>query len=200
MEGYRMKRTGLLAVALAAAFTVACGGATNDDRDVVGTGGEAGVSGDLQRFVRDAGMAGTAEIELGRLASERATNARVKEFGQMMVRDHTMASNELKTAVGPYRIAVPAEMDEEHRELANKLRGMQGMEFDREYMSAMVDGHEDVKDMLEPRANETPDGDDPSETAVNNWAKKTLPNVDRHLAMAREIRQQLDDTRRNTTN
>jgi putative membrane protein len=193
-----MKRTGLLAVAFAAVFTVACGGANDGDRDTVGTAGE-GVGNDVQRFVHDAGVAGTAEVELGRLASERATNARVKEFAQMMVRDHTAASNELKMAVAPYRIDVPAQMDDKHRDLAEKLRGMQGMEFDREYMSAMVDGHEDVKDMLEPRANEQPDQDEPAETAVNGWAKKTLPAVDRHLAMAREIRQELDDTRRNTT-
>ena len=193
-----MKRTGLLAVAFAAAFTVACGGAANGDRDVVGTAGE-GVGSDVQRFVRDAGFAGTAEVELGRLASEHATNARVKEFAQMMVRDHTMAGNELRAAVAPYRIEVPTQMNEKHRELASKLRSMHGMEFDREYMSAMVDGHEDVKDMLEPRANETPDNDDPSETAVNAWAKKAMPRVDHHLATAREIRQQLDDTRRNTT-
>ena len=193
-----MKRTGLLAVALAAAFTVGCGGAANDDRDVVGTSGD-GVSSDVQRFVRDAGMAGSAEVELGRLAIEHATNARVKEFAQTMVRDHTMAADELKAAVAPYRIAVPAQMDEQHRQLADKLRGMRGIEFDREYMSAMVDGHEDVKDLLEPRANEQPDADDPSETAVNNWAKKTLPGVDHHLVMAREIRGQLDDARRNAT-
>jgi putative membrane protein len=193
-----MKRTGLLAVAVAAAFTVACGGAGTDDRNVVGTSGE-GVSNDVQRFVRDVGGANTAEIELGRLASEHATNARVKEYGQMMVREHTMAANELKAAVAPYRIEVPAQMDEKHRDLAEKLRGMHGIDFDREYMGAMVDGHEDVKDMLEPRADENPDRDNPSETAVNNWAKKTLPAVDHHLTMAREIRQQLDDTRRNTT-
>ena len=193
-----MKRTGLLAVALTAALTVACGGAANDDRDAVGTSGE-GVGSDVQRFVRDAGMAGTAEVELGKLASAQATNARVKEFAQMMVRDHTRVGNELKAAVAPYRIEVPAQMNEKHRELADKLRGMHGMEFDREYMSAMVDGHEDVKDMLEPRANEKPDPDDASETAVNSWAQKTLPGVDHHLAMAREIRQHLDEVGRNTT-
>jgi putative membrane protein len=193
-----MKRTGLLAVAFAAVFTVACGGANSGTRDEVGTAGE-GVSNDVQRFVHDAGIAGTAEVELGRLASERATNPRVKEFAQMMVRDHTAASNELKMAVAPYRVEVPAQMDDKHRDLAEKLRGMQGMEFDREYMSAMVDGHEDVKDMLEPRSDEQPDQDEPAETAVNAWAKKTLPAVDHHLAMAREIRQQLDETGRNTT-
>jgi putative membrane protein len=208
-----MRSTGVLAVALAAAITVACGGGRNDNDNTtanatVGTGGElrdnSGAPGsadsaaprDVQNWVRDIAMHNTAEIELGKIAADHAANAQVKEFGQMMVRDHTMAGNELKQAIAG-TFEVQEQMDEKHRDLAEKLRGMRGAEFDREYMNAMVDGHEQVKDMLEGRANEKPNNE-AVENAVNQWAAKTLPKVEQHLQQAEQLRDRV--SQRNATN
>jgi putative membrane protein len=134
------------------------------------------------------------------MASEKGQSAQVKEFGQTMVRDHTMSGDALKQAVASYRIEMPTQVDEKHQDLANRLRMLQGMEFDREYMNAMVEGHENMKDMLEPRANETADGDDPAETAINGWVKKTLPTVQHHLDMAKQIHERVNQAGRNATN
>src|SRR4030095_2953869 len=51
---------------------------------------------DSQAFINDLTIAGLAEVQLGKLAAERAMNPDVKTFGQMMVKDHTQAANELK--------------------------------------------------------------------------------------------------------
>ncbi len=153
-----------------------------------------------------------AEIEVGQLASERASNAEVKKYAQMMVNDHTMAGNELKQAVGGH-VQVQEQTDQEHRDLLEKLRGMKGMEFDREYMNAMVEGHQEVKTLLEERAEHstgtsgtaTPGGsavnDAELETAVNQWAAKTLPKVEQHLQQAEQLRERLRGrtTTENTT-
>jgi putative membrane protein len=224
-----MKCTGLVAVALAAVMTVACGDGARDEANdannapgtTVGTGGEigenreispaednrAGAPRDVQQFVREAAMHGTAEVELGRIAAERGASAEIKQFGEMMVSDHTKANNELKAAVGAHSIQIPQEMDEKHRDLAQRLRGLSGAEFDREYMNAMVDGHQDVKNLLEERADEAndnrapgaADADSAAEMAVNQWAAKTLPSVEQHLQRAEQIRDRLDNSRRNTT-
>lgn len=215
----------LVAAALVAALTVACGGrddannTVTDDRDAtIGTAGETGAGNieardtgdaaprDVRNFVNDVAAASTAEIELGKLAQEHAANAEVKKFGQMMVTDHTKAANELKQAVQG-QVPMPTEMDEKHRELAERLRGLRGAEFDREYMNAMVEGHQDVKGMLEGRAD---DGnheagrldthtanDDKLEHAVNQWAAKALPGVEHHLRQAEALRNRLT---RNATN
>jgi putative membrane protein len=39
-------------------------------------------------------IAGLAEVQLGKLASERASSAEVKAFGQMIVKDHSQANEE----------------------------------------------------------------------------------------------------------
>lgn len=222
-----MRKFGLAAAALTVAVTVACGDgrdqATRDTprTDTVGTGGEAkdttigaadtrteGVAGD-QRWVQDIAMHNTAEIELGRIASERAANAQVKEYAQMMVRDHTAAGNELKQVVSGH-VQLQEQMDEQHRDLAQKLRGLQGMEFDREYINAMVEGHQEVKGMLEDHAreanntttnpNQSNAGHDQFEGAVNQWAAKTLPTVEKHLQRAEQLRDTLQNRGRTTQN
>ena len=110
-----MRNFGLAAAALTVVVAVACGDRRdettpgNTPNDTIGTGGEARdttipppdtrnerATNDLQRWVQDIAMHNMAEIELGKLASEKAANAQVKQYGQMMVRDHTTAGNELK--------------------------------------------------------------------------------------------------------
>jgi putative membrane protein len=223
-----MRKVGLAALALTVAVAVACGdgrdqGAGDTTRtDTVGTGGEArdtittpitgdtrpsGVSGDVERWVQDITMHNTAEIELGQIASERAANAQVKQYGQMMVKDHTAAGNELKQAVAG-KVQLQEQMDEKHRDLAQKLRGLQGIEFDREYINAMVDGHQEVKGMLEDRAREAKNtntttanaGTNELETAVNQWAAKTLPAVEKHLERAEQLRDTVQNSGRTTQN
>jgi len=227
-----MKKVGLATAALIAVITLACGGgreeANSENRDgTIGTGGETtdntattadtrgpGAAGDVERWVNDIAMHNMAEIELGKLAGERASNAQVKQYGQMMVKDHTMAGNELKQAVGT-QVQVQEQMDQKHRDLAEKLRGMQGMEFDREYLNAMVDGHEEVKGMLEDRAREANNtgatansGTTTSttttdtvqlEAAVNQWAARTLPKVEQHLQQAEQLRDRVRNTTQNNT-
>ena len=230
-----MKKVGLTTVALLAAITLACGGgrdeANTENRDAtIGTGGEVanapttpgaadtrdqGRTDDVQSWVQEITMHNTAEIELGKLASERAMNAQVKQYGQMMVKDHTMAGNELKQAIAG-QVQVQEQMDEKHRDLAEKLRTTQGIEFDREYMNAMVDGHEEVRDLLQERTRDSNTGaaagstattPGPNatgnatqlETAVSQWAAKTLPKVEQHLQQAQQLKERVDSGGRNTT-
>src|SRR5207249_4172462 len=158
------KRNGFVAIALAAAVTIGCN--SNARKDVntsnrsgsgsapVGTAGiDSKVSNGDKDFVHDVAIANTAEIEFGKIAAERGTNAEVKKFGQMMVDDHTKAGGGLNAVASGHNIAVPTDLDDKHRDLRDKLAKLQGADFDREYMDAMVDGHDDVLDKLGSRVD-----------------------------------------------
>jgi len=197
-----MRHIGFTAIALTVTMTVACGGGTRENRDsdeaIVGTSGEGAPRG-VERFVNDVVAGNTAEIELSRIASERATNPEVKQFAQMMVRDHTTAGNELKQVLTQHNMQVRDVMDEKHRDMAQELGRKNGSEFDHEYMAAMVEDHKQMEDLLESRANETPNNQ-PLENAVNQFAAKTLPVVKHHLELSEQLEDRLDDSpRRNTT-
>lgn len=196
-----MKRIGILSVAIAAMLTFACGGDRRDearpanDTAAVGTTGNANrdVSASEKRFYEEVTIANMAEVELGRLAIERAQNPEVKAFAQMMVEDHSKGLDTLKSLGAPHNIAPPAELDEKHRDVRESLSKLQGREFDREYIDAMVQGHEDMIDKLEPRTNERT-GENQFENKVNEWATTTLPTVRRHLEKAKQIQETLKRT------
>lgn len=214
-----MRRMDFVSIALVAAVAVGCNKGTDRKETAsapaVGTSGEA-VSSRDQDSVRDAVIANMAEVELGRLATERSTNAEVKKFAQMMIDDHTKALTKLKTLASQHNIPVPTELDEKHRDLRDKLAKLQGAEFDREYMSAMVDGHEDFVDKLESRIDKNnlaewkaemadrlagkkvvergqltavlPEkSDNPVTMSINQWAADTYPVAQAHLEAAKAL-------------
>ena len=213
-----MKRMGVLAMACAAALTVACNSnARTDNRtdtEVVGTAGEAernAVQDSDKDFVNQLLSGGMAEVELGRMASERAVHPDVKKFGQMMVDDHTKAGNELKEIAARFGIPTAPQIDEKHRDLMEKLSKLRGNEFDRDYIDAMVDGHQHVVDELESRVDSTASlkdrvtnneatenqvapekTDNAPKAAVNAWVAMVLPTVRLHLDEAKRLDSQLD--------
>jgi len=194
-----MKSIGLLAVVFATALSFACNAEnrTTTRESTVGTSGDAISAGDRD-FVEDMAIGGMAEVELGRMAMERGASPEVKRFGDMMVKDHSKAGDELKQVAMQHSIPMPAGLDQKHQDLKTTLSNLRGAEFDREYMKAMVDGHEDVVDRLQTRASEDRFGDDkgevkpersdnPVEGALNQWAAKALPTVRHHLDEAKRI-------------
>ena len=200
-----MKRMPMFMVGLACVITLACDRSARNEANepnTVGTGGNTAAGAGDRAFVEDTTEAGMAEVELGRIASERASNPEVKRFAEMMIRDHTKAGEELKRIATAHSIPMPAGVDDEHRELMGRLMQLRGAEFDREYMKTMVESHEDVIDRLQTRASEDRFGDDkgtvrpersnnPVEAALNQWASNTLPVARQHLEEAKRINDSL---------
>lgn len=153
-----MRRMGVMAFALAATMAVGCN-RTDRAQDASGTPGTAGTAGRADSavnagdrdFVRDVATMNMAEMELSRAALQRAADANVKKFAQMMVDDHTSAGDKLKALAVQHNIELPAQLDEKHRDKGQKLNEKQGLEFDKDYADEMVNGHQDFVDKLESR-------------------------------------------------
>jgi putative membrane protein len=133
-----------------------------------------------QKFVMEVAKGGMAEVELGKLATEKASSADVKSFGQRMVDDHTKAGDELKALAQSKNITLPTEIDPKEKALRDRLAKLSGEAFDRAYMTAMLDDHR--KDANEFRI-ESRAGKDPE---VKAWAAKTLGIVTQHLELAQQ--------------
>lgn len=143
---------------------------------------------DDKSFVDEAANGGLMEVELGRYAEQNASNARVKNFGAMMVRDHSKANDELKSIAASKNITVPAMMDEGHMKKVNDLKNKSGADFDREYMKEMVDDHDrDVEKFRSQAEN----GNDPD---IKSFAAKTLPVLVAHQDSAKTIHDLLEKT------
>jgi putative membrane protein len=126
----------------------------------------------------NAAKGGKAEVELGRIASERATNPAVKQFAEKMVTDHSDANNKLQQVAQAKGITLPDELPTEDASIKQRLTQMNGPEFDREYMQHMVQDHQ--KDVSEFQ-NEAAQAQDPE---IKNFAASTLPTLKQHLQLA----------------
>jgi putative membrane protein len=132
-------------------------------------------------FVLEAAQGGMAEVELGKLAGEKAQSAEVKQFAQKLVQDHGRANDELKTLARTKNITVPSAPDSKHKATHDRLAKLSGAAFDRAYMQAMVEDHQ--KDVAAFRA-ESQNGKDPD---VKAWAAKTLPTLEQHYQQAQQL-------------
>nr|WP_294946197.1 DUF4142 domain-containing protein [uncultured Mucilaginibacter sp.] len=192
-----MKKISLVAmIALAALSFQACNNAAKDSKDTADsvnavkdstTDGSTGIAVDEMdaKFATDVASAGLAEVAAGKLAAEKATDPQVKEFGSMMVMDHTKANEELMAIAKTKNITLPTAPDEEHQKKAAELEKKSGKEFDKEYVDAMVDGHKKVASMLEDASKNCKD------TELMAFATKTLPVVKAHLAKIEAIQKSL---------
>ncbi|MEA2239546.1 MAG: putative rane protein [Thermoanaerobaculia bacterium] len=136
-------------------------------------------------FVNKAAQGGMAEVNLGQLAASKGTSADVKAFGNRMVSDHGKANDELKQLAQTKGVTLPADIDQESKDMADKLGKASGKDFDKQYIAGMVDDHEkDVKEFEKASAS----AQDPD---LKAWATKTLPTLKDHLKMAKDAKAKL---------
>jgi len=134
-----------------------------------------------REFITKAASGGRMEVELGRYATTHAASDRVKQFGQRMVDDHTKANDELKQVADRQSVPLPSDMDRKDRETYTRLTKLNGAEFDRAYMKAMVEDHEADVRLFRDESRSAKDSD------VKQFAAKTLPTLEDHLQMAKDI-------------
>ena len=136
-------------------------------------------------FLVDAASGGLMEVELGQLALQNAASADVKQFGQLMVTDHTKANAELKDLAARKNVTIPPRPGSDHQRHIDHLKDKKGADFDKDYMKMMVDDHEDDVEDFEEAAREAKDPD------IRAFASKYAPILKEHLQKARTIKDKL---------
>jgi putative membrane protein len=141
----------------------------------------ATVDKDDAKFAVAAANGGMAEVELGQLAQQKAANAKVKDFGGMMVTDHSKANDEMKALAKSKGITLPDSIDSKEQKVKMDLSAKSGADFDKAYVSNMIDDHkEDIKE-FEDAAKNCKDAD------LKAFAVKTLPTLKMHLDAIQKI-------------
>jgi len=139
----------------------------------------------LNDFAQKAAVGGMAEVELGKVAAQQASNPRVKEFGQKMVADHSKANEALKSAASKEGITLPSAIDKHEQHEMDEIKGLSGAAFEKKYMSEMVEDHKkDVRE-FEAAAKKDPN------SSVGKFAQDTLPTLREHLQMAQDVEKEV---------
>lgn len=133
------------------------------------------------KFATTAAVGGMAEVELSKLALQKSSNAQVKEFATMMVTDHGNANMELMEIAKTKNITLPSTLDADHQKKLDDLSKKSGAEFDKAYVSDMIDGHKSTLKLMEDESKDAKD------TELKAFAAKTAPIVQSHLVMINKI-------------
>jgi putative membrane protein len=186
-------QTLVLSLVLALPLGVATAASEKGEASKSDTRKDAKVSRSDQKFIKDAAAGGMMEVELGKIAADKATNDKVKEFGRRMQEDHSKANDELKKIAAEKGVEIPTALEGKHKKTVDRLSKLSGEEFDRQYMRAMVDDH---KEDLQKFQREADKGNDP---AVKQFASKHVPVLKKHLELAQTTNKELRATSKSPT-
>lgn len=137
-----------------------------------------------REFVERAAKSSMSEVLISRVAVERTTNPEVKHFAQMIIDDHTSASEQLATLASTRGLALPAKDPNPDR-----WEKRDAKDFDKDYVDKMVSDHKDVVKLFENQANKGEDADTVA------FARKQLPKLQKHLEQALDLKRMLHETR-----
>jgi putative membrane protein len=132
-------------------------------------------------FLKKVTNSGMAEIQLAKLAQQKATIDAVKNFAAMLERDHSAVNQQVKNLANQRNVALPAVISDDKQKMYNDMDKMTGKAFDKDYISMMVKAHNDGISLFEDTRSNASDID------VKNFADKTLPALKMHLDSAKAI-------------
>jgi len=137
--------------------------------------------GDTASCLRQAAQMNEATIKFGQLASQKAQNPELKQFGEQMEKDHKRAQTKLESIAKNHDIVLPTTLDAKCQEELTKLQGLTGSDFDKEFAKGAIQGHATAIAHLRKAAAEAQDSD------VAQYAKDRLAQMQRHQEKAREV-------------
>ena len=137
-------------------------------------------------------VANQGEIDYSQLGVEKATNPSVKQFAQLMVKDHGTMLDAVKNLATKLNVT-PAPNDkvsdlqkENQKDIADLNGKTVGKDFDHEFMEEQVDMHQETLDLLNDLDSKTTNAD------LKAAIAEAKPKVQAHLDQAKAIKDKVD--------
>jgi putative membrane protein len=118
------------------------------------------------------------EIQAGQLAEQKGMEKDVKNYGALMVKDHTAAADKLKAIAAQKNITLPSTLSSDAQKDIDALQGDSGKKFDKAFLAMMVSDHKKAISAFE---NESKNG---SDADIRAFADSTLHMLHQHLDKA----------------
>lgn len=118
---------------------------------------------------------GLAEVSDATLATQSATDPKVKEFAAMMIKDHSAANNKLAALAATKNLTLPTSASVLEMASHAKLKVLSGEAFDKSYIKGQISAHKDTVKLLRQEIASGEDAD------AKDFAKSILPTVEGHL-------------------
>jgi len=160
--------------------------ATDTSRSTTSTMSDMKPDADFAVAAADGGM---MEVQLGKLAQEKGMSKQIKDLGAMMVKDHSTANDELKTAAKAKNITLPETLSDKCQKKVQDLTAKAGADFDNAYADLMVSDHKEDIDAFKKEAEKGNDAQ------LSAWAKGKVPTLEHHLMTAEAAKKAVDKSK-----
>jgi putative membrane protein len=133
------------------------------------------------KFIREVTADNVLETSLGQLAERKAENSEVRQFAQRMVGDHSKLQSDWAAMASRNGVAYNTGFGKNHRKKLEQIQNLSGKEFDRAYMTLMIQNHKDYVDYFQK------EGRAANSAQVRNLVSAGLPTLEQHRSMAKQI-------------
>ncbi|HEY2859688.1 MAG TPA: DUF4142 domain-containing protein [Terracidiphilus sp.] len=144
-----------------------------------------GPSDEDKQFLAFAAQGDQDEIAVSQVAEQKATNPDVKAFAEKMVTEHKAMTASMKPFAEKWGLTPPMGPDADHQKEIDKLNGLSGAAFDKEYMDAMMSDHTAVLKKFTTEVNDTKD------PAFKAAVEQGKDKVAAHKNMAYDLKKKL---------
>ena len=184
----KLKLIPVLAMASGLSLAIAACSGSNEASDATATDTATPVAAETpaaadhaSQFLTDVIQINNAEIKFGQAAQSQGSTQAVRDFGKMLVDDHTKANQQATQLAQSMNVAVPSGVKPDAMSEYNMATGMKGADFDKDFVADMVKDHQKAIDKFQQEA----DSGDPAQ--VTDFAKQTLPTLKKHLQTAQSL-------------
>ena len=171
-------------IALVLAFGLT---ACNRDRGVEAARDEvvASVSPEDQDFMGTAAQGHMSEIFMARVATLKSDNNDVKDYANMIEKDHNAALKDIVQLMKEKRVSRPPAVDDQTKQHISTLNDLKGPEFDREFVNMMVSGHEQAIEMYQSELSTVQNPD------LKDYIEGLMPKLEMHLEKGQQLQSKL---------
>lgn len=134
-----------------------------------------------KEFLSSAHMINLEEIKAGELAQQKAQDQQVQEYGQALKDHHQKNKQKLENLAQQKNVQLPQDLSSEKKQKVQKLESAQPDQFEKEFLSTMVKGHEDAVRKFEEAEKNVADEE------LKNYISETLPTLREHLEKAQSL-------------
>ncbi|WMJ75215.1 DUF4142 domain-containing protein [Cytophagaceae bacterium ABcell3] len=185
-----MKKLAFTGLLLAAFLTYSCEQPERTEEETAQETTEAtGLAEEDRDFLQETAKEKMFNIELARLAQERAVTEEVREYANNVQTEHQNIHQELAQFAEQRNVFLPDSLDEDQREDLNELAQEEGFDFDEEFMDRMVERNRDAVDRFEDRAENTED------EQLRQWAQNTVPALRTQVETAENVEEAVERQR-----
>jgi putative membrane protein len=140
---------------------------------------------DDKKFAKDAALTAMRNVEMGKLAAQKAVSPDIKQFGKRVVQEQSKASDQLKDIATKENLSIPGAVDPKHQSQIDKLAKLSGEQFDKAYLKDQL---KTEQAQLRDFSGEAAGGSDP---AVKAFANGTLPALQEQVQLAKNLNKSL---------